>query len=257
MPSVTLLLDTIAAVVLQLGQRRAVGPVVGCRGGRAAGLRPARRVGVVLRPRLSVSVSSSSSRRSGPGRPRPRSSSTWSTSPRSSRCIEYMCDGGRISLDEVRAHPGGALFPEPPVVVGAKDPDWTARLDVGNADMMGDLDALLDLAVDDDEDDLPFRMVTRRLMHRYNSSMEHIESRARRYNPAFIHPEDLAELGLAVRRPRRDPLVAGVGHRRRGGRSHRPARHRVDEPHVRCAARRGGGPPRRRDQRRPPAASRP
>ena len=113
--------------------------------------------------------------------------------------LERMCLGGRIPLDEVRSHTGGALYPDPPVVVGPKDPDWPGRLDVGNALMMHDLGEFVGL-VDGDHDEndeaFPFRMVSRRLMHRYNSSMEHIQAKARRYNPAFMNPDDLVELGL-------------------------------------------------------------
>jgi len=45
----------------------------------------------------------------------------------------------------------------------------------------------------------PFRLVSRRMPNVYNSSGREIESlsRGRRFNPAYLHPEDLAALGLA------------------------------------------------------------
>ena len=41
--------------------------------------------------------------------------------PSTESLIEHLCTGGRISLDEVRSHPGGAMYSDPPVVVGPKD----------------------------------------------------------------------------------------------------------------------------------------
>ena len=42
-------------------------------------------------------------------------------------------------LEEIRAHPHGAFFPEPAVVVLAKQEGWEGRLDVGNSEMLTDL----------------------------------------------------------------------------------------------------------------------
>ena len=62
--------------------------------------------------------------------------------------------------------------------------------------MMRDLTALLEKRVSDDDAGRPFRMITRRVMHRYNSSMEQVKGKARTYNPAFLNPDDLTDLGL-------------------------------------------------------------
>ena len=45
----------------------------------------------------------------------------------------------------------------------------------------------------------PYRLISRRMPNVYNSSGRDIDAltKGRRYNPAYLHPEDLAELGLA------------------------------------------------------------
>ena len=45
----------------------------------------------------------------------------------------------------------------------------------------------------------PYRLVSRRMPNVYNSSGRDIDglTRGRPYNPAFLHPDDLAELGIA------------------------------------------------------------
>ncbi|MEO0997867.1 MAG: molybdopterin dinucleotide binding domain-containing protein, partial [Pseudomonadota bacterium] len=100
-----------------------------------------------------------------------------------------------VPLDEIRKHPNGHVFECEPVTVVAGDADG-ARLDVGNADMLAELGAF---ANDGDEDgDYPFRLVSRRLPDIVNSSWRPNPVTLRRwpYNPAFMHPDDLAALGL-------------------------------------------------------------
>ena len=47
--------------------------------------------------------------------------------------------GSRIPLSEVKRHPHGAVFDDPPVYVEPTRSRLRDRLDVGNADMMADL----------------------------------------------------------------------------------------------------------------------
>jgi anaerobic selenocysteine-containing dehydrogenase len=107
-----------------------------------------------------------------------------------------MCTGSRVPLEEVKRHPHGAEFPaDPPIVVGPKEDGWPGRLDVGNADMVADLEGLAATTPEVNED-LPFRMLVRRMMHVVNSSYD-AGKRHGGGNPAFMHPDDLARLGLA------------------------------------------------------------
>jgi anaerobic selenocysteine-containing dehydrogenase len=85
-----------------------------------------------------------------------------------------------------------------------KDPDWTGRLDLANEQMMSDLLQVLEpdrpggIGGGDESDGFPFRLITRRTQHTYNSSSNFPETnRGRGYNPAFMHPDDLTVLGLS------------------------------------------------------------
>jgi anaerobic selenocysteine-containing dehydrogenase len=119
---------------------------------------------------------------------------SMSVTPTSDEVLDMVTRGSRIPLDQVRGHPHGALFPDPPVHVAPKDPGWNGRLDVGNADMLDEL-TLLPAGRDDHEFDL--RLVCRRMQHVYNTScnLEPV-NHGRPYNPAFMHPADMERLGL-------------------------------------------------------------
>lgn len=117
--------------------------------------------------------------------------------PSSDEMLELLCSRSRIPLDEVKKHPDGALFPET-IVAAAKGAHCNERLDVGNAEMMAELNAVANIARDNS--DYPFLLVSRRMKNAYNSSLRDLPKlvKAKRpYNPAFLHPDDLAELGLS------------------------------------------------------------
>jgi anaerobic selenocysteine-containing dehydrogenase len=110
----------------------------------------------------------------------------------------YMANA-RVPIDELKRHPHGAFFPNPEVRVAPKEPGWDGRLDLANVDMMRDLAAIGDamVAAVTDGGDYPFRLISRRMRHVYNSATNHPAThRGRPYNPAFMHPADLETLGL-------------------------------------------------------------
>jgi anaerobic selenocysteine-containing dehydrogenase len=109
--------------------------------------------------------------------------------------IDFMHAGSRIGLEEIKRHPGGALFPAPEQVVGPKDAGWMGRLDVGNPDMMADLSALL--SREQDDAGYPFRLISRRMPHMINSPNPTLPANRPQHNPAYMHPDDLQALGLA------------------------------------------------------------
>ncbi|HVW35481.1 MAG TPA: molybdopterin dinucleotide binding domain-containing protein, partial [Acidimicrobiia bacterium] len=108
--------------------------------------------------------------------------------------FDIIHSGSRIPLDEVRRQPG-RIYPDPPVVVAAKDPDWPCRLDVGNATMMADLAAEAARPLDGDSPKFPFRLTSRRMMHVYNTPSIVMPANRPRYNPAYLHSRDLERLG--------------------------------------------------------------
>jgi anaerobic selenocysteine-containing dehydrogenase len=117
--------------------------------------------------------------------------------PEPADLVAMLYTGSRVPLDEVAGRPHGGFFPSPvPLVVAPKDPGWTGRLDVGNPEMLADLTRAA-LPDGDGDGSYPWRLLNRRMMHVVNSSYnERALTGHRAYNPAYLHPDDLAALGL-------------------------------------------------------------
>jgi len=122
--------------------------------------------------------------------------------PTTDDLYEMMCRGSQIPLDEVKRHPHGHVFDELlEQKVGARDPDCNDRLDVGNADMLAELGEIGERAAAPGADDgREFLFVPRRENRVINSTGRTLPGlmRGRSYNPAFMHPDDLARLGVAA-----------------------------------------------------------
>ena len=116
---------------------------------------------------------------------------------------QLLCRKARIPFDEVKRHPHGALFEDPAIVVAPRDDGWQHRLQVGDATMMDELvtvaaEPLLDHAGVRADERFTHRLVSRRLPDVYNSNGLEIAALRRRHphNPAYMHPDDLDDLGL-------------------------------------------------------------
>lgn len=113
--------------------------------------------------------------------------------------FEQMCSTSRILLDEVRSHPHGGLFAVD-AVVEKRDADCTARLDVGNEVLLAGLAVVLaeDFRGTQDDPEFPMRLIPRRHPNFMNSSGITLSAlnRGKPYNPAYVHPDTLAALGL-------------------------------------------------------------
>ena len=118
--------------------------------------------------------------------------------PSTDEVLDGLMNGSRVPLDEIRTHPHGAIFDDVEIRVAPADPDCADRLDVGNADMMNELDDVRNEEAASEEA-YPFRLISRRLPNVYNSSGRDIDRLNGRkpWNPAFLHPDDVASLGLA------------------------------------------------------------
>jgi anaerobic selenocysteine-containing dehydrogenase len=117
--------------------------------------------------------------------------------PSTDDLIEMLTAGSRIPLDEVRRHPHGACFPDPAVFVAPADEGAADRLDVAAAEMIDDLRALARAPAATAARPDALRLVSRRLASVMNSSLQTSSTtRGRTHNPAFVHPHDLARLGL-------------------------------------------------------------
>jgi anaerobic selenocysteine-containing dehydrogenase len=124
--------------------------------------------------------------------------------PTTDELHQIICAGSRIPLDEVKRHPHGHIWSDPPVVVLPKELGCEHRLHVGAAPMMEQLaevaaEPVTDHGGYDDAERFTHRLVSRRMADVYNSSARDIPRLVARwrYNPAFLHPDDLARAGLA------------------------------------------------------------
>ena len=107
----------------------------------------------------------------------------------------------RIPLEEVRRHPHGRVFDEIDERVQPREPGNGDRLQLGDPHMMRELAEVSgeDYATRHGDTALPFLLVPRRANNFMNSSGRSLPklTGSRPYNPAFVHPDDLAALGIA------------------------------------------------------------
>lgn len=116
--------------------------------------------------------------------------------PDEDEVLERLATGSRVALAEVKRHPHGQTFPDPVVTVAPKDDAWPHRLDVGNPEMVA---ALRELAEAEHVEPDGLRLVCRRSRGMFNSWLnDGSGTRGRRDNPAYLHPDDLARLGLTA-----------------------------------------------------------
>lgn len=124
--------------------------------------------------------------------------------PSTDELLDSINHFARVPLDEVRRHASGALFPpgEPVrVLPGPAEP--SGRLRVAPPELRDELaevraEPLVDGGGYRGGEAFTHRLVCRRLREACNSVGPQLPSlRAKRpYNPAFMHPDDLASLGL-------------------------------------------------------------
>lgn len=121
------------------------------------------------------------------------------TSLTTEELFAQMCATSRVPLDEVAAHPHGQIF-DVDDVVAERDADCEARLDVGNAVLLGELAEVPAENVSTGQTDtaFPFRLIPRRHGNFMNSSGTNLAAlnRGKPYNPAYMHPTAMAALGL-------------------------------------------------------------
>lgn len=120
--------------------------------------------------------------------------------PTTDDLYEMMCRGSHVPLEEVKRHPHGRVFEELlDLRVGPGDAECEDRLDVGSADMLAELGEIRERCdTVQPSSDRPFLFVPRRENRVINSTGRTLPGlmRGRRYNPAFMHPDDLASLGI-------------------------------------------------------------
>jgi len=115
--------------------------------------------------------------------------------PTTDEMLDLLCAGSRVPLAEVRRYPGGAAFPQPAIRVGPPEGP-RHRFQLADPDMVTDLAAVA-AGLHAPRPETGLRLVCRRMDHVRNSSVNVASThRGRPYNPAFLHPDDLAARGL-------------------------------------------------------------
>jgi anaerobic selenocysteine-containing dehydrogenase len=119
--------------------------------------------------------------------------------PTTDEIFALLCKGSRIPLDTVKRAGRGAVYLDDSIVVAPKDAGWEGKLDVGNANLLGELAEIAREPIERDSR-FAYRLISRRLPDIYNSSGRDIPRLTRKwtYNPAFMNPADLAREGLAA-----------------------------------------------------------
>lgn len=118
--------------------------------------------------------------------------------PTTDEFFEWMTEGSRVPLSEVRKHEAGRVYADPDAVVQPRNPECSAFLELANPVMMEQLDEALACGPQPGDEDFPFRLLSRRQKHTLNSlgrdqpALVH----ERPHNPAFLHPEDMKQLGI-------------------------------------------------------------
>ncbi|MFK8019981.1 MAG: molybdopterin-dependent oxidoreductase [Pseudomonadales bacterium] len=119
--------------------------------------------------------------------------------PTTADIYERICSRSRIPLSEVKQYPHGKIW-NVEVRVEAKEAGCDARLDCANDTMMAQLAEVFaeDFRQSWSDPKFPFRYIPRRHNNFMNSAGRSIEklSGGKRWNPAWMHPDDLAELGV-------------------------------------------------------------
>lgn len=128
--------------------------------------------------------------------PLPGGSPGMDRRPSDAEIIDLAYAGSRLPLDEVRAN-RGQVHPDMTMIVAPADEGADARFTPAPADLMAELASIAEPANGDD-DRYPYRLVSRRMKHVLNSLGTELPSLASRgtTNPAFMHPDDLLELGV-------------------------------------------------------------
>lgn len=136
--------------------------------------------------------------------PRPTADIPMDAKPTTDEMLALLTRGSRIPLDELKRHPDGALFDET-VLTEPKAENCDARLQVADRGMLAELADLVE-AVEQDATgpfhvDHQYVLVSRRAAHLNNSSGQDLPKLVRKggtHNPVFLHPDDLAALGLGA-----------------------------------------------------------
>lgn len=114
--------------------------------------------------------------------------------PSTDELHSYLSADSRIPLEEVKTYPNGHIF-DIHEIVQPKDEGFTGKLCVGDPMMIKELASVFS-EISENDSRFPFRLISRRMNNVVNSSGRESAKLAKAFNPAFMHPDDLAALGI-------------------------------------------------------------
>lgn len=123
--------------------------------------------------------------------------------PTSDEYLDLITAGSRVPLDEVRKHPGGAIFPVE-VKVQPRQPEATGRLKAGHPELIAELREVRAEPITghggyQPEERFTHRLISRRTREVNNSSardLTEVKKMGVTTNFAWMNPVDIAELGI-------------------------------------------------------------
>jgi anaerobic selenocysteine-containing dehydrogenase len=114
--------------------------------------------------------------------------------------LKKMTTGSRVPLEEIYSREGGHVYDVPDVIIEPADPATRGYMDLFPAGLAEELETA---ARDADsslllKQDFPYLLISRRMKNNYNSTGPELSLLAAKSttNPAFINPEDLAQLNI-------------------------------------------------------------
>ena len=113
--------------------------------------------------------------------------------------LEILSEGSRVPFRVVRDRGRGAFYVDEGIRVAEREMGWRGKFDVANSEILAALDSLASTGTLTWASDAayPFRLICRRVNHVYNSSYNlPSTNRGRPFNSAYVHPDDLTDLGL-------------------------------------------------------------
>ncbi len=116
--------------------------------------------------------------------------------PTTDELLAILVRHGSISFDELKLNPQGKIYEVEPMIVQPGDPANTARFDVMPDDVERELAGVLTEA--GAPPGFTHRLTVRRVRDVQNTMYHHLPAVRRRmtFNPAFVHPDELAAQGL-------------------------------------------------------------
>lgn len=115
---------------------------------------------------------------------------------------DAILKGSPVSYREAREDPEsfkGKIFDRKSDVIQSRPDDWAGYLNIGHPVMMADLNRFAQqLTKNDDIDEYPYRLISRRLKDTLNSAWHESSDLKKRmpHHPAYINPIDMEKIGL-------------------------------------------------------------